>query len=121
MPSVIHFEINADDTGRAVEFYRNVFGWAIEGWEGPMEYWLITTHAEGEPGINGAITRRMESHATVNTIDVPDVDEYMTKVTAAGGQVVSPRMTVPGVGHMAYCRDSEGNAFGIMQTDPGAA
>jgi predicted enzyme related to lactoylglutathione lyase len=28
---------------------------------------------------------------------------------------------MPGVGYMAYCRDTEGNTFGIMQEDPNAA
>jgi uncharacterized protein len=27
---------------------------------------------------------------------------------------------VPGVGYMAYCRDTEGNLFGIMQNDKNA-
>jgi Predicted enzyme related to lactoylglutathione lyase len=31
-------------------------------------------------------------------IEVPSVDEYITKVTNAGGQIVAPKMPVPGVG-----------------------
>ncbi|MGZ7164485.1 MAG: VOC family protein, partial [Halobacteriota archaeon] len=42
MPKVVHFELPADDTKRAVAFYEKVFGWAITKWEGPNEYWLIT-------------------------------------------------------------------------------
>ena len=29
-------------------------------------------------------------------------------------------MTVPGVGYMACCKDTEGNMFGAMQMDPKA-
>jgi len=29
-------------------------------------------------------------------------------------------MAVPNVGYMAYCKDPEGNLFGIMQVDPNA-
>jgi predicted enzyme related to lactoylglutathione lyase len=29
-------------------------------------------------------------------------------------------MTVPHVGYMAYCQDTEGNTFGMMQNDPAA-
>ena len=29
-------------------------------------------------------------------------------------------MPVPGVGWLAYCKDTEGNVFGMMQTDPTA-
>jgi predicted enzyme related to lactoylglutathione lyase len=57
----------------------------------------------------------------VNTIDVPSVDDYTSKVESKGGTVVVPKMAVPGIGYMAYCTDPEGNMFGIMQSDPGAA
>lgn len=30
MPRVVHFEIPADDPGRAVKFYESVFGWQIQ-------------------------------------------------------------------------------------------
>jgi len=120
MPRVIHFEINADDAERAVKFYSQVFGWKIKKWEGPVDYWLIST-GEGGPGIDGGLMRRMSSSATtINTIDVPSVDEFMTRITRNGGQVVMPKRAVPGVGWMAYCQDTEGNVFGIMQEDRSA-
>ncbi|HPT75026.1 MAG TPA: VOC family protein, partial [Methanomassiliicoccaceae archaeon] len=55
MPRVIHFEIPAEDPERAVEFYKKVFGWKIDKWEGPIDYWLVMTGENDEPGINGAI------------------------------------------------------------------
>jgi hypothetical protein len=45
----------------------------------------------------------------------------MTKVTEKGGTVITPKMPIPGVGWFAYCKDTEGNQFGIMQSDPSAA
>ena len=41
MPRVVHFEIMADDPDRAVKFFKKVFGWRINKWEGPVDYWLI--------------------------------------------------------------------------------
>ena len=38
----------------------------------------------------------------------------------AGGKAITPRMTSPGIGHMAYCVDTEGTQFGLMQSDPSA-
>jgi predicted enzyme related to lactoylglutathione lyase len=29
-------------------------------------------------------------------------------------------MPIPGVGWLAYCKDTEGNIFGLMQADPKA-
>ena len=121
MPRVIHFEITADEPERAVGFYRSVFDWAVQKWEGPVDYWLATTGAEGEPGIDGAIVQRMNGRGTINSIGVPSVDEYIRKVEAAGGRVAMPKQTVPGVGYVAYCTDTEGNLFGIFQDDPSAS
>jgi uncharacterized protein len=51
---------------------------------------------------------------------VPSVDEFAAKIAQNGGRVVMPKRAVPGVGWMAYCQDTEGNVFGIMQTDSSA-
>ncbi len=83
-----------------------------------MNYWLITAGDEKEPGINGAIAEKDETHpTTVNTISVPAFDDAVTQIREAGGEVLMPKMAVPGVGYMTYCKDTEGNIFGIMQTD----
>lgn len=42
-------------------------------------------------------------------------------MTAAGGAVVLPKMAVPGVGWLAYFRDTEGNVFGMMESDESAS
>ena len=121
MPRVVHFEIPADDPERSVQFYSEVFGWKGHKWEGPEDYWLLTTGEEA-PGINGAIMRRGNGFtAPVNTVDVDSVDTYVDKITAQGGTVVAPKMAVPGIGYLAYCADPAGNMFGIMQTDDSAA
>jgi hypothetical protein len=49
---------------------------------------------------------------------VPSLDESLAKIVAAGGKVLEPRSTIPGVGYHAYCQDTEGNVFGILQGDP---
>jgi predicted enzyme related to lactoylglutathione lyase len=121
MPRPIHFEIPADDPARAIAFYEAVFGWTFSKWEGPMPYWLITTGAESEPGINGGLMPRQQpDQPVVNTIGVADVDETVAVVERSGGQVVVPKMAVPTIGWLAYCKDTEGHIFGILQPDPAA-
>ena len=120
MPRVVHFEISADQPERAVEFYTKVFGWSIQKWGGAQPYWLVSTGPDGQPGINGGIMNRMGDQPVVNTIEVASVDDFMAKVAAAGGTIMTPKMTIPGVGWMAYCKDTEGNQFGIMQSDSSA-
>jgi predicted enzyme related to lactoylglutathione lyase len=117
MPRVVHFEIPADDPERAAGFYEKVFGWRIEKWEGPMDYWLVVTGESGTPGIDGGIAPRQPGAVVTNTIDVPSVDDYVKRITDAGGEVVVPKMAVPGVGWLAYLKDTEGNLFGIMTSD----
>jgi predicted enzyme related to lactoylglutathione lyase len=104
-----------------IAFYTRVFGWKIDKWNGPVNYWLITTGDDAEPGINGAIAEKSETvQATTNTINVASFEEAIQKVTEAGGQVLMPKMAVPGVGYMTYCKDPEGNVFGVMQSYPQA-
>jgi hypothetical protein len=43
------------------------------------------------------------------------------KIEAAGGTVAVPKVAVPGIGWLAYCTDTEGNTFEILQADPKAA
>jgi hypothetical protein len=58
MPRVVHLEIHAADPGRSAEFYQTLFGWQIVSWEGPVEYRLITTGPDDQPGINGGLIVR---------------------------------------------------------------
>jgi hypothetical protein len=120
MSRVIHFEVMAGEPQRATKFYANVFGWQIHKWDGPADYWLVTTGAEGTPGINGGIGQSQGEPLTVNTIEVDSLEAMVEKVMANGGQVVVPKMTIPGVGYQVYCKDTEGIVFGLHQADPEA-
>jgi predicted enzyme related to lactoylglutathione lyase len=119
MPRVVHFDIDTDDPQRAIAFYSEIFGWKIEKWEGPMEYWLVTTGSDEEPGINGGMGKRGDGGLSFNTyrctIEVQDVEEYAAKIKDKGGQVLMEKTPIPGVGWFAACVDSEGNHFGLMQ------
>jgi uncharacterized protein len=126
MSRVIHFEIHAGDPDRAVKFYETLFGWTFQKWEGPMDYWLVTTGPDSQPGINGGLLRRQGEIdgqaviAYVCTVDVENIDAAITKAQSLGSQIVVPKMPVPGVGWLVYCKDTEGNIFGMMQASPEA-
>ncbi len=121
MSRVIHFEIHVDDTERANKFYSGVFGWQFQKWDGPADYWLISTGNEEQPGINGGMMKRRDPAGSVyNTIGVRNLDGHMEKVAAAGGEIVVPKMPIPQVGWLAYFKDTEGNIFGMMEPDPDA-
>lgn len=131
MSRVVHFEIQAEDVPRAVEFYRTVFGWTFEDWSGfaGMPYQGATTGPDGEMGINGAIMQRPGRNPEVGgmvagaviTIGVEDFDAVAAAIEAAGGSVALPRYALPGMAWQGYFHDTENNVFGIHQPDPEAA
>ena len=128
MPRPIHFEIHASDPERVQHFYRKLFGWQFQKWEGPMEYWLVTTGPDTEPGINGGLLRRQGSpavdgqavNAYVCTVGVDSVDKAVATAGELGGTVAVPKMPVTGMGWIAYVKDPDGNIVGMMQMDPSA-
>jgi predicted enzyme related to lactoylglutathione lyase len=121
MPRPVHFEIPAEDPARAIKFYEEVFGWKFQKWDGPFPYWTVTTGSDSEPGINGGLMPRQNpTQPFANTIGIANLDETVAAITASGGKVAMPRMAVPGIGWMAYCIDTEGILFGLMQHDPAA-
>ena len=121
MGRVTHFEITADDPKRAAAFYEKVFGWTFTDWGGPFTYLLATTGDKGETGIDGAIMDRTDhKQAVINTIGVDKFEEGAAAVKKAGGEVLMEKTAVPGQGYFAYCTDTEGNVFGIFESDPTA-
>ncbi|HYY08164.1 MAG TPA: VOC family protein [Actinomycetota bacterium] len=127
MRKVVHFEIPADDEGRAREFYRSVFDWQLQ--EMPdMQYTLaMTTPVDEktqfptEPGaINGGLMKRSDATpAPVITVDVESIDASLKQIESAGGSTVTPRTEIPGMGAFAYFKDTEGNVLGLWETQPG--
>jgi predicted enzyme related to lactoylglutathione lyase len=128
MPTIVHFEIPADDTARAKKFYADLFGWKMEKWSGKdgdnsssnTEYWVIkTTDDKGDKAlIGGGLMKRQDPQQQItNFIDVNSVNEYSSKIEKLGGKVVVSKMAVPGMGYFAVCRDTENNSFGIWETD----
>jgi predicted enzyme related to lactoylglutathione lyase len=127
MARVVHFEVHAEEPERAIRFYETAFEWRFTKFAGPQDYWVIETGPASEPGINGGLIRRRGAIdgtaviAYVCTIQVAVLDDALARVEAAGGTPVVPKMAIPGVGWLLYCKDSEGNVFGMMQPDPRAA
>ena len=122
MSRVIHFDLSADNPERAAEFYETVFGWQVNKWEGPEDYWMIQTGTEKEPGVTGGVAGRIKPEdTTAVVIDVESVDDAVEKVVNAGGVIREEKKAIPGVGYLVMCRDTEGNTFGIMQIDESVA
>jgi hypothetical protein len=127
MSRVIHFEIHAENPERAIKFYQTVFSWQFSKMK-EQDYWIAVTGKPEKRGIDGALIKRKgESpvqgqavNSYVCTIEVDSLEGTLNYVELNGGKTVVPKMPVPTVGWLAYCNDTEGNIFGIMQNDPEA-
>jgi predicted enzyme related to lactoylglutathione lyase len=121
MPRPTHFEIPSDNPQKAADFYTKIFGWKITKWDGPTEYWLVSTGDASEPGIDGGLLKKQHpDQPCVNTITVPDLEKTMGTIISSGGSMCVPKMAVPGVGWLAYFKDLDENIFGVMQPDAAA-
>lgn len=113
---VVHFEIPCDHPEKVITFFKTAFGWNFQQF-GEEKYWLASTGDEKEPGINGAIMQKNPGQPMVNSISVADLDTAIKNVEAAGGKIVVPKNTIPGVGYMAYFTDPDGNIHGLWHED----
>jgi predicted enzyme related to lactoylglutathione lyase len=129
--TIVHFEIPADDPERAAKFYRELFGWTINKWEGSaaggIEYWMVQTVPTGDngmpvrPGVNGGLMRRMfPGQAPVNYISVENVDDFARRAVQLGAKMLMEKAPVPGMGWFAQLNDPEGNVVAIWEHDPSA-
>jgi uncharacterized protein len=117
-----HFELATTDLEKTAAFYRQVFGWQVDKWEGPVDYWLVTSGDPSTPGINGGLMLTgPEMTGTINTVEVDDIDAVLAKALANGAEVIMPKDTIPGVGYQAYIKDNCGIVVGIHQALPNAS
>lgn len=127
---VTHFEIYVDDVERAKKFYADVFGWAFKQLGKEMnDYVLVYPGGEvsdgpASVGINGGMMLRSapapsDDKAAPNafccTIAVDDIMAIMESAQNNGARVDMPVMDVPGIGKLAYIRDTEMNLVGIIE------
>ena len=120
MATMVHFNISASDSGRAKEFYEELFDWKFRQLSAPMNYYLIETRdLDGNPGVGGGLAKREDPEQTGITsfIGVASLDDSLKKVEELGGRVVQPKQALPGWGYMAMCTDTENNLFGLFQEE----
>jgi hypothetical protein len=116
MPYVSFAEFNVPDTQQAADFYKAVFDWQAQKF-GEGDYLMVDNNEE--PGTIGVGLDKMHDDRpmTVAVITVPSVDEFATKIVAAGGKIVVEKFAIPGQGHAAYFTDPGGLVVGIYEQD----
>ncbi|MFH5821423.1 VOC family protein [Georgenia sp. AZ-5] len=114
---VQHFEIPAEDVGRARTFYGEVFGWSFEDIEGYEDVEFIQPGGEeGEVGvIGGDIYKRSTPEPPTVVITVDRIEPALVAVEQHGGRRLGDVESMPGMGRYAYFEDTEGNRLGLWE------
>jgi len=106
-------EFPAQDVDRAEKFWEAVGGWSIE--------------AMGMPGVDYRMYQEEDQGGAVYAGDAgplvyyggEDIDADIANVRGAGGEA-DDKQPIPGVGWFTHCKDTEGNRFGLFQSDESA-
>lgn len=116
MPRISYLDFSAEDLERAVNFYNKIFGWQINKWDGPLEFWEIKTGEPNELGIDGGLSKRDRiGQWTTPFINVSSVDQYIAKIEAGGGRIIQPKASIPGIGYSLLFKDTESNTIGLFE------
>jgi uncharacterized protein len=127
MSRIVHFEIQGSQPQALVDFYTELLGRRISGWEG-ADYWSIDTGPADRPGINGGLLRKpggapsaaQTVNAFVCTAEVESLDQMLAKATSPDAGMAPPKSPVPGVGWLAYIEDPDASIIGLLQPDQSA-
>jgi len=119
MPNAISwFEIPVTDMDRAQAFYETLLARQLrrENFGGQT----LAVFPYDAPATGGALQAGANAGARAGSgiriyLDcTPSLDAALSRVEAAGGQIVAPKSALPpGMGFIAHMRDTEGNEIGL--------
>jgi len=115
--SIVHVEFAVKDPKLVKKFYGELFGWKFQDVP-QMDY--TTFEAPSGPGGGIGTPQKGQEVGITNYILVKSVDEYVTKITKAGGKILGPKQEVPGFGWMAWFQDPAGTKMALWQPSPQA-
>jgi predicted enzyme related to lactoylglutathione lyase len=104
---VIYFELGCKNSHSAVNFYSELFGWTNQKHDSAA---MIST---GHLNVLGP-------HQNVTIyVQVDDLQTLLDKAVRLGGRTLVPPTAVPGIGHLAWVRDTEGFTIGLWKPAAG--
>lgn len=121
--AVCWFEIYVNDIERAKAFYETVLNQPLVRLDTPEEpqdfpqpeMWAFPM--EERPGASGAICKmegvQAGGNSTLVYFDTDDCANEESRIEAAGGKVVVPKMGIGEYGFITIAQDTEGNNIGF--------
>lgn len=113
------FDLYVTDLIRARAFYSTILGAELDAPDGPdtgMEMAIFPFDYKN--GIGGALVKKEGlspgAGGTLIYLNVEgDLDGVLSRIPAAGGTVLQPRLAIGEHGFIAIIRDTEGNTVGL--------
>jgi predicted enzyme related to lactoylglutathione lyase len=111
-------DLTTPDLAASNEFYRTLFGWEIvdTGEEGG-HYGLCMVNGRAAAGIGPAREGSDSPPVWTTYLAVDDAEKTAEAITAHGGMIVMPPMTVVDQGRVAIAQDPTGAYVGLWQAD----
>ena len=109
-------ELASSDPAATRRFLEKVFGWSFESVKMLGGEYLSFEAPGGRGGIRP--TGPKESPGSTNYVRVQDLDAALRKIMASGGEVVLPRVDVPGMGSFFWFRIPGGPVMACWQDAP---
>lgn len=114
-------EIYVNDMQRARAFYEQVLQLELVDLETPESvgemHMVSFPWKEGAPNISGALVKMADmkpgSGGTLVYFGCEDAGVEISRVEAAGGKVLQPKMAIGQYGFCGICMDTEGNTIGF--------
>ena len=109
-------ELASSDPEATRRFLEKIFGWSFESVKMLGGEYLSFSAPGGRGGIRP--TQPKERPNSTNYVRVQDLDIALTKIKAAGAEVVLPRVDVPGMGSFFWFRIPGGPIMACWQDAP---
>jgi predicted enzyme related to lactoylglutathione lyase len=110
-PSVVHWEVQAQDPVAQMRFFGDLFGWNVDA-NNPQNYGMVGPAGPGS--IGGGIGPATDTPRATFYVQVPSIVDTLDKAATMGAQTVMPRTDI-GMVVMAQFRDPEGNIIGLVE------
>jgi predicted enzyme related to lactoylglutathione lyase len=112
--TLVHFELLAEDAARARGFWTGLFGWSFGNTDIPGMEYSTTRTGEGQGGAIYQVDG--PERGPVVYFDTDDIEASLEQVGELGGRA-GEKHPIPHVGWFAHRTDTEGNDFGLFQSD----
>jgi len=109
---VVHFEIGCKNLEETSKFYSSIFGWTPTTI--PMAALINTNSTEGIQGHITSLGHEPHNYVTVY-IQVSSIEDYLQKITDAGGSKLVGPIPLPDGSRFAWFKDPEGNIIALTQ------